>query len=829
MNRKLLAVGAMMCFLLGFGKADAGFLVHENAQPHRGQPHKEITGVGFFNSDEGDTPVATAAPVQARRMATRMPIGYVAGSSITLPGLQPSAMGILAILRGSSATGVAPSGARRPDLVHSVSSCVFSELLFEPKPCNSSGLFLIDLSFKVDNPSSGQYLILAGGETYGPFLYMPAPSHVIGPFSVNDAPIPIKIVDQNDANCYIEAVVPPPNCNALDECELSDLEIEEGACTSDSTYLITIDFQADDAPNDFFDLSVNGAYTGTYALTALPLTIEIAASDNGEDHIEVCINDTPDCCEDEWIDAPSCPAAECHIDNLVVEPWPCNNDSFFVDLSFEVSQPASDSFEVYGNGHHYGTFSYDHEWITLGPFPADGTTYYEFAVQDAFDEDCREDVELGPVSCTDTLPCNLDNVEVEIVACPSDSGMALSIHFDIDSLDDQDFELFLDSTFVGSFPIDSLPIAVPAISWPVNDTTIHFELCIDSLNACCVAGIIDFEWCDDPVWPGDANANNASDVYDLLHLGLGWGASGQPRPVSATAWQPWAGPDWPLAFADGTNYKHADCNGDGIIDAADTSAIAQNYGLTHDMVLPLPGVEATLDDPSIWVELPPELANGEPFTAPIMVGDATHPIDSIYGLAFMLFFDPEVVDPNSVDVVVDNTSWLGTPGADLVSINRTFAQNGLLHVAITRTDQQNVSGFGQAANFIGFIDDIWSKQQTSVSIGGVRALTASETLIPLQAPLQTRPVKSTTTATRTSSSELSVAIWPNPARGWLYINLDQGRIIPKTIELWSVRGRRVATVPAHSHVIDVRHLPKGIYLLRIITETGTITRRIAIE
>ncbi|RMD68111.1 MAG: hypothetical protein D6818_11925, partial [Bacteroidetes bacterium] len=554
------------------------------------------------------------------------------------------------------------------------------------------------------------YLILAAGESYGPFLYNSALQHVIGPFDVDLGAIEIEVVDANDPECFIKSMATPPDCAVLSDCEISQLEVEKGDCVSDSTYLITVDFEYDNAPNDLFDLTVNGALVGTFALADLPVTTEIVASDNGEDHIEVCINDTPDCCADKWIDAPSCLNGECHIDNLIAEPWPCVNDSFLVDLSFDVSHPASDSFDVFGNGIHYGTFAYADQWITLGPLPADDSTAYEFVVQDAANPDCKEDIELGPIGCTDTLPCNLENVEVEIVACPSDSGMTLSVHFDAGPLDDQDFVLFLDSTYVGNFPLDSLPIAIPAIPWPVNDTTIHFELCLDTLGMCCVTGTLAFEWCDDPVWPGDANANHASDAYDLLHVGLAWGATGQPRPLAATAWQPWAAPDWNALFADGTNYKHADCNGDGIIDAADTSAIAQNYGLTHDMVLPLPGVEATLDDPSLWVELPNDLTNGQPFSAPIMLGDDTHPLDSIYGLAFMLFFDPEVVDPNSVDVVVDNSTWLGTPGTDLVSIDRRLAQNGVIHVAITRTDQQNVAGFGQAANFIGFIDDIWSKQ-----------------------------------------------------------------------------------------------------------------------
>ena len=39
--------------------------------------------------------------------------------------------------------------------------------------------------------------------------------------------------------------------------------------------------------------------------------------------------------------------------------------------------------------------------------------------------------------------------------------------------------------------------------------------------------------------------------------------------------------NWVDTFLGASNFKHADCNGDGIINAGDTTAIVLNYGEIH--------------------------------------------------------------------------------------------------------------------------------------------------------------------------------------------------------------------------------------------------------
>lgn len=93
-----------------------------------------------------------------------------------------------------------------------------------------------------------------------------------------------------------------------DGCEVGEINVLVGECNDDGTYSITIDFEHENAGNEYFDLYVrNNELIGYYLLSELPLTIEsfeMSGFDN--DYIKVCINDNPNCCnEAEWV-PPSC-------------------------------------------------------------------------------------------------------------------------------------------------------------------------------------------------------------------------------------------------------------------------------------------------------------------------------------------------------------------------------------------------------------------------------------------------------------------------------------------------------------------------------------------
>ena len=75
------------------------------------------------------------------------------------------------------------------------------------------------------------------------------------------------------------------------------------------------------------------------------------------------------------------------------------------------------------------------------------------------------------------------------------------------------------------------------------------------------------------------------------------------------------------------------------------------------------------------------------------------------------------------------------------------------------------------------------------------------------------------------------AAWPVPAHGQLHVRPDASAR-PRSIELLDALGRLVLTLPvgkAAELTLNVEHLPAGIYLLRVAYETGSVTRRVAVQ
>ncbi|MFM2226615.1 MAG: hypothetical protein RJA07_2817, partial [Bacteroidota bacterium] len=119
------------------------------------------------------------------------------------------------------------------------------------------------------------------------------------------------------------------------------------------------------------------------------------------------------------------------------------------------------------------------------------------------------------------------------------------------------------------------------ICWsvPLQDT---ITIMVTDANGCTASSTDTIKLSTDCVWPGDANSDLVADNLDIFPIGLLNGTTGPVRNNASLVWidQP-ATPFGTSASGFTIDAKHADCNGDGIIDGNDTTAILQNYGLTH--------------------------------------------------------------------------------------------------------------------------------------------------------------------------------------------------------------------------------------------------------
>lgn len=197
----------------------------------------------------------------------------------------------------------------------------------------------------------------------------------------------------------------------------------------------------------------------------------------------------------------------------------------------------------------------------------------------------------------------------------------------------------------------------------------------------------------DSVWAGDANGDYTVNVYDPLAVAVGYGSTGTARPMATTNWQAEYCPNWTDTFINGVNNKHADCNGDGIINNADLAAISSNYGSVHQKPStagkPTAGPDLYFDTTGIV------FAPGAMVSVPIKLGTASTPMNNFYGIATAVYMAGIV--PNYTPTITYPNSWLGN-NTTTVRFQQPLG-NTAIDWAYARNNHTTINGNGTLANF----------------------------------------------------------------------------------------------------------------------------------
>lgn len=328
--------------------------------------------------------------------------------------------------------------------------------------------------------------------------------------------------------------------------------------------------------------------------------------------------------------------------------------------------------------------------------------------------------------------------------------------------------------------------------------------------------------CGAPVWPGDANSDFSANMYDLLPVGLAYGYTGPSRPLPSTVWVAQAGNDWAWDYINGVNFKHADCDGNGIIDINDTLAIIQNYGQTHTKQ---EGLRGSVTDPVLqFISFDDTVSAGSTITVPVHLGTVQQPAEDVYGIAFSVFYDPTLVVANSVSVTYNN-NWLNSAGNDVITLEYNIPVAGQIDIGITCTTQIAINGNGEICQVnIVMQDDITGKNLFTTPLefdfGGAKMINASGIELPVNTQGLTLIAKQLTT-TNELDETLQVQVYPNPTNDVVTINAPNTQL--KNIMVYNVLGTNVGAYSIDGTAqtqINLNNLAPGIYTLRITDRSG---------
>lgn len=392
-------------------------------------------------------------------------------------------------------------------------------------------------------------------------------------------------------------------------------------------------------------------------------------------------------------------------------------------------------------------------------------------------------------------------------------------------------------TFNGSGGmVYSIPITGDTTSnstyWLTQPNSSNVQVIGTTINGCADTAYVQLLVDSLCVWPGDANRNGNTDNADLINVGLAYGNTGTIRPNASIVYAAQPSLNWGTSTIS-VNDKHADTNGDGIVDANDTLAISQNFGLTHPR---LDGNNQNNSLPPLQLMiLEDTVLNMDTVHCLIIVGDTMNVAGNIYGLAYTIGYDNTVVDTNTAHISYFNSTL--APAGNNVSVTKDFWVNGNIKSGVSRIDQTNFNGNAVVGmcevdittdNIDGKLST-FAYQSLHMTIGNITAVDANGNDVQLQPMGDSVYIKFTyTDEDALNGKDLNMLLFPNPTTGELNIAFKGS--VAKEINIENVIGQTVYTdeKPTQINTVDVSSLPNGIYLVRCSKGNKSSTQKLVI-
>lgn len=358
---------------------------------------------------------------------------------------------------------------------------------------------------------------------------------------------------------------------------------------------------------------------------------------------------------------------------------------------------------------------------------------------------------------------------------------------------------------------------------------ISYLVCEDDDDDDCAVEQVTFylQAFSDCVWPGDANLDGFSNHFDLLNIGLFYNETGPDRFDEDNSWDATYAEVWDDVTPIGINIpKFADCNGNGLIDANDTTAIKLNYGLNH----PLRTEEFTeFDATPLYIDITEDtLPFDTTLIFPIILGNEEFPALDIYGLGFTIEYNADFVVPGSLSVQF-NDGWLGTEGTNLIAM-RQASGIGLMDVSVSRNNKIPSSGTGQIgtvsfvmeANLAGKVDILLAEQFQMCMNPLYKAVNENGDNITLSPGCDS--VLITDGSPDTTVYDIDILIFPNPAASFVKVKMPGIEPVDALVEIKTLMGTTIKTtniVNSNQAKIKVSNIPNGTYNM-VITLPYTV-------
>lgn len=343
------------------------------------------------------------------------------------------------------------------------------------------------------------------------------------------------------------------------------------------------------------------------------------------------------------------------------------------------------------------------------------------------------------------------------------------------------------------------------------------------------------------VYPGDANGDHVSNMYDLLGIGIGYTTNGAPRPNATNDWTPQMASNWPESTGDGVNYKHIDCDGNGNINEFDPGIILTHYTPLDTLALPV-----NEDLPVVYVDFAQDTIEIDPanptpvsITGELKVANPAHPIFNFYGLALAVEY-PEFVNHNTSANYVGE-QFFGQTNYILWLQKNNFSRKQI-DLGFVQKTGNGAAGFGKLAtlNFqsdIIIIIDIGDRTESNlipfaVKLTGVKAIDPNgiqkELTLPAMQDTVWIKLKETISTTEGEVGSTSLRLMPNPATEKVAVVVPADERIER-LEVYNTLGQRVFEQTGDVRDLDVASWIKGAYEVKAFTAKRIISGKLLVQ
>lgn len=210
----------------------------------------------------------------------------------------------------------------------------------------------------------------------------------------------------------------------------------------------------------------------------------------------------------------------------------------------------------------------------------------------------------------------------------------------------------------------------------------------------------------------------------------------------------------------------------------------------------------------------------------LWLGDNTTPVEKIYGLAFDIGFNNNLIQSNSVKFSIPS-SFIGIQGTNAIRFSKVDEVNGKIYGAVSRTNHSNVDGFGKIATIKMKADStISSSSNLQFSISKYEAIDSSGQIITLDAP--TGSITIIPTGIYDIVNNSLVKIYPNPNNGKFTLETEGiPSNIGSEIRIYDLLGNEIYNQKLNTSKaeFDLSDQAKGIYFLKVYSRNGLVALR----